>query len=77
MNRATEAGFWKATGKDREVKYKGKIVGKIKTLVFHLGHPPKGERTNWVMHEYRMEDKDLANIGVVQVLYGLICLVIL
>ncbi|KAI3681089.1 hypothetical protein L6452_35871 [Arctium lappa] len=71
MNRATEAGYWKATGKDREVKYKGKTVAKIKTLVFHLDHPPKGKRTDWVMHEYRMEDRDLANVGVVQEAYVL------
>nr|GEX78481.1 hypothetical protein [Tanacetum cinerariifolium] len=31
MNHATEAGYWKATGKDREVKYKDKIVATIKT----------------------------------------------
>lgn len=71
MNRATEAGYWKATGKDREIKYKEKTVALIKTLVFHLGHPPKGERTDWVMHEYRMEDKDLADAGVVQEAYVL------
>nr|GEX24410.1 NAC domain-containing protein 82-like [Tanacetum cinerariifolium] len=65
-NRATEAGYWKATGKDMEVKYKDKIVAAIKTLVFHAGHPPKGTRTDWVMHEYRMDDKDLANSGVIR-----------
>lgn len=65
-NRATETGYWKATGKDREVKYKDKIVAAIKTLVFHLGHSPKGTRTDWVLHEYRMDDKDLANAGVIQ-----------
>ncbi|PWA58102.1 NAC domain-containing protein [Artemisia annua] len=70
-NRATEAGYWKATGKDREVKYKDKVVAAIKTLVFHLGHSPKGTRTDWVLHEYRMDDKDLANAGVIQDTYVL------
>ncbi|KAD5508143.1 hypothetical protein E3N88_15846 [Mikania micrantha] len=65
-NRATETGFWKATGKDRMVHHKERIVATIKTLVFHLGHAGKGQRTNWVMHEYRMEDEQLASAGVVQ-----------
>ncbi|KAK9072069.1 hypothetical protein SSX86_008501 [Deinandra increscens subsp. villosa] len=69
--RATETGFWKATGKDREVKYNERIVAKIKTLVYYRGHAGKGERTDWVMHEYRMEDEQLASTGVVQDTYVL------
>ncbi|GJZ02086.1 NAC domain-containing protein [Tanacetum coccineum] len=71
-NRATEIGFWKATGKDRTVTYKGRTVATIKTLVFHIGHSGKGERTDWVMHEYRLEDEQLANAGIVQDTYVLV-----
>ncbi|MQL84899.1 hypothetical protein Taro_017409 [Colocasia esculenta] len=56
-NRAAGAGYWKATGADKPIG-KPKPVAIKKALVFYAGKAPKGEKTNWIMHEYRLADVD-------------------
>nr|AID55349.1 NAC protein 2 [Actinidia arguta] len=59
-NRAATSGYWKATGTDKPVLTSSgtQKVGVKKALVFYLGKPPKGVKTNWIMHEYRLIDNE-------------------
>jgi len=73
-NRATGAGYWKATGKEKPVavavparggggQAQAVLVGMKRSLVFYRGKPPTGSKTDWVMHEYRLAGYSAACSG--------------
>ncbi|XXG70904.1 hypothetical protein AAC387_Pa07g0279 [Persea americana] len=57
-NCSSKCGYWKATGKDKAIYNKSHKVGKRRTLTFYRGKA-KGTITDWHIHEYRLEDKEL------------------
>ncbi|KAI3899381.1 hypothetical protein MKW92_033681 [Papaver armeniacum] len=59
-NRAATSGYWKATGTDKPILTSGgtQKVGVKKALVFYSGKPPKGVKSSWIMHEYRLADNN-------------------
>ncbi|OEL17875.1 NAC domain-containing protein 30 [Dichanthelium oligosanthes] len=66
-NRATAAGFWKATGRDKPVLSSSRssaaavsVIGMRKTLVFYRGRAPNGRKTDWIIHEYRLQNNEHA-----------------
>jgi hypothetical protein len=59
-NRAAGSGYWKATGTDKAIMSTptGQNIGVKKALVFYGGRPPRGVKTDWIMHEYRLVTAD-------------------
>ncbi|XVF40428.1 hypothetical protein PTKIN_Ptkin01aG0112700 [Pterospermum kingtungense] len=55
-NRAAASGYWKATGTDKPIitSAGSQCLGMKKALAFYKGRPPKGEKTDWIMIEYRL-----------------------
>ena len=64
-NRAAASGYWKATGTDKPIHTSVggiKKIGVKKALVFYKGRAPKGVKTNWIMHEYRLAEGVCASV---------------
>ncbi|KAI5666887.1 hypothetical protein M9H77_16740 [Catharanthus roseus] len=51
--REIDCGYWNATGEDRDVKLASTVIGKKKTLVFHTGRAPKGQRQVLALSQYQ------------------------
>ncbi|GAB2288754.1 hypothetical protein Dimus_023066 [Dionaea muscipula] len=68
---ATKHGYWKAIGKDQNITCNSRTIGTKRTLVFYKGRPPNGERTDWVMHEYTLDDNELKKCQDAQDYYAL------
>nr|DAD21021.1 TPA_asm: hypothetical protein HUJ06_022484 [Nelumbo nucifera] len=58
-NRATRTGFWKVTGRDKVIYGNSTRIGMRKTLVFYKGRAPNGQKSHWIMHEYRLHDHSI------------------
>ncbi|KAL2489447.1 NAC transcription factor 29-like [Forsythia ovata] len=57
----TDCGFWKSKGDDCEIYSNSLITGWRTTLEFFEGQAPHGQRTDWLMQEYRVTQKALCN----------------
>ncbi|KAF7850090.1 hypothetical protein BT93_L5875 [Corymbia citriodora subsp. variegata] len=62
-NRATAVGFWKATGRDKIIYSSSSRIGLRKTLVFYKGRAPHGQKSDWIMHEYRLDEGSNSSVG--------------
>ncbi|XP_019456375.1 PREDICTED: NAC domain-containing protein 83-like [Lupinus angustifolius] len=76
-NRATNSGYWKATGLDKQIMNNKQVVGMKKTLVFYTGKPPHGSKTDWIMHEYLLLTNTHFQSGVVPMHNWVLCRIFL
>ncbi|KAF4369458.1 hypothetical protein F8388_001880 [Cannabis sativa] len=49
---------WDLQGRDKCIRNAFKKIGMRKTLVFYRGRAPHGQKSDWIMHEYRLEEQD-------------------
>lgn len=62
-NRAAPDGYWRVTVPTKKIISNETLVGSRNTLVFYIGKPPEGDKTNWIMQEYRVEDSPCSERG--------------
>ncbi|OVA04556.1 NAC domain [Macleaya cordata] len=60
--KATETGYWKAE-EDHKIFANCTTIGLRTTLQFYTGQAPSGEKTNWMMHAYRINQERLLEIN--------------
>ncbi|KAI5067488.1 hypothetical protein GOP47_0018016 [Adiantum capillus-veneris] len=65
-NRATPVGRWKPSGKDRPVLSGSRLVGTRKCLIYYVRRAKKEERTDWVMHEFRLSEDEIQRLKAKQ-----------
>ncbi|PIN05938.1 hypothetical protein CDL12_21516 [Handroanthus impetiginosus] len=57
-DRAAGNGFWKATGADKPILLRNHTITTIgwkRALVFYQGKHPKGNKTDWMMYEFKVD----------------------
>ncbi|KAL3718336.1 hypothetical protein ACJRO7_003465 [Eucalyptus globulus] len=53
-SRSMATGYWKATGSSGYVySSDNEVIGVKKSMVFYVGKPPTGRKTQWKLNEYR------------------------
>ncbi|CAB4270384.1 unnamed protein product [Prunus armeniaca] len=64
-NRSTDEGFYKSTGKVREIKAEQSqaVIGNKRILSYYEGRAPQAKKTKYVMHEYSLTKTKLAQLG--------------
>jgi hypothetical protein len=69
IQRASEAGYWKDTGKSDEIMSSDmQPIGKRKSLTFYIGRPHRASQTEWRMHEYHLVEEEYGALASSQVL---------
>ncbi|KAH7653905.1 NAC domain-containing protein [Dioscorea alata] len=64
--RETKDGYWKTMGEVSKISTGSDVMGRKTALEFHIGNPPFGDKTGWMMHEYQTEWKTCQGIRIVQ-----------